>query len=105
MIRWLTTWEKPAYYSDIYRVVPRMVLLACGLMTWRVTDWFMALDDPGVAQATFVSVVYGVIPLILNFYMQNGVDWDKRRLPPAAPAQPVTVTASATTGKDPTKSE
>ncbi len=51
-----------------------------------------------VAQATFVSVVYGVIPLIVNFYMGNGVDWNARRQPPAPPQPPMTATASVTTG-------
>lgn len=81
--------EKPAYYLDLYRVVPRAALLGCAWMTYRVTDWFMALKDASGAQATFVSVVYGVIPLILNFYMANGVRWnDSGRLLADSPANP-----------------
>jgi hypothetical protein len=71
-------WERIAYAIDTYRAVPRTVLTGCAYMTWHVTHWFMDLKEPTVAQGTFVSVVYGVIPLILNFYMAQGVDWEKR---------------------------
>lgn len=44
-------------------------------MTWYVSMWFMALPKPESAHGMFVSVVYGAIPFLLNFYMQNGVQW------------------------------
>lgn len=87
--------ERPAYWIDIYRVIPRLVLIGCGIAAWHVSDWFMALTDPSAAQATFVSVVYGTIPLTLNFYMQNGVNWDARRQ--ATVSGPVSATATVET--------
>ena len=107
---WLPWFEFPAYLLDQYRTIPRLVLFATAAMTWRVTEWFMALSDPTTQQATFVSVAYGVVPLILNFYMQNGVDWERRRTgtatPPAAPAQQslsVTATTPAAAAAVPVK--
>lgn len=71
-------WEAFAYRVDVLRLTPRLVLAAVGIATYQVSTWFMSLHDPTTQQAAFVSVVYGVTPLILNFYMQNGVDWEKR---------------------------
>ena len=96
----LTRGEKVAYYFDLYRVWPRAMLVALSLMTWHVTSWYMALPEPGMPHATFVSVVYGVIPLVLNFYMSNGVDWGRYRFN-APPATPTSSTATATVTQAP----
>lgn len=71
-------WETWAYRFDLWRIVPRLALLIYGISSWRVAEWFMDLKEPTVAHGAFVSVVSGIAPLILNFYMQNGVDWEKR---------------------------
>lgn len=70
-------WVRIGRTIDALRIIPRVCLIAMGWMTWLVAQWFMALKDPTGAQGAFVSVVYGVIPLVLNFYMQNGTDWSK----------------------------
>lgn len=75
----INAWEKPAYYLDLYRVMPRMMLTGYGYMAWLVTMWFIGLKDPTVAQAGFPSVIYGAAPFIMNFYMQNGINWEARR--------------------------
>lgn len=72
MKRWAAFWRA----FDLARIFPRVVLCGCAYMTWIVTQWFMALPKPSAEQSAFVVVVYGVIPLILNFYMANGVKWD-----------------------------
>jgi hypothetical protein len=71
--------ERPAYWMDIYRVWPRLILTFYALSLWRVTEWFMDLKEPSNAQGAFVSVVYGALPFLCNFYFQNGVDWEARR--------------------------
>ena len=95
----LSKWERYAYYIDIYRVWPRAVLAFYGCMSWKAYEWFTSLPDPSAAQSAFPSVVFGVIPLVLTFYCQNGVDWNARRQPPAQPQQPMTATATVTTEK------
>jgi len=61
---------------DLARLVPRAVL---GVYLWhalQVSQWFLALKDPSAAQASYPAVVWGVLPLLLNFYMANGVKWE-----------------------------
>lgn len=76
------TWSGFWHKFDQARAVPRACVAAYGVMTWNVTEWFMGIPDPTNAQGVFVSVVYGAIPFLLNFYMQNGVRWDGPMLPP-----------------------
>jgi hypothetical protein len=97
---WLNLLERPAYYLDLYRVVPRAVLSGYGWMAWRVAEWFLTLPNPTLAQAGFPSVVYGVAPLVLNFYMQNGVDWERRRGTPV-PQPAASLSAVATVSSEP----
>lgn len=70
--RWYAFWRA----FDAARIVPRACLVACGYMTWHVTEWFMGLKEPTGSQAAFTVTVYGVIPAILAFYMANGVKWE-----------------------------
>jgi hypothetical protein len=70
--------ERWAYYLDVFRVMPRLALIAYGYSFHQTASWFMDLKDPTAAQGAFISVITGVAPLILNFYMQQGVDWEKR---------------------------
>ena len=70
--------ERRAYHSDVLRVFPRLLFsIYVGVAVW-VANWFMGIKDPTMAQGTFVSTVWGVFPLMLNFYCQNGVDWAAR---------------------------
>lgn len=74
----LDPWERVAYLLDVFRVIPRMALIGYAVILYEIGIWFMALKDPTVAQGAFISVVYGVAPLLLNFYMQQGIDWETR---------------------------
>ena len=82
------TWETWAYRIDLYRVVPRIVMLVYGFSSWRIAEWFMALKEPSGAHGAFVSVVAGIAPLLFQFYASNGIDWEKRieRLLNSAPS-------------------
>jgi hypothetical protein len=74
----LDKWERIAYLLDVYRVMPRMALVGWGFMLYEVGLWFMGLKAPDPAQSAFIVAVYGATPFILNFYMQQGIDWEER---------------------------
>ena len=44
---------------NAWRVIPRLLMLAMLIMTYRVVEWFMALPDPNPEQAALVSVMTG----------------------------------------------
>jgi hypothetical protein len=78
MLGGLDTWERWSYRADVTRVVPRLVLLFYLACAGYVAAWFMGLKDASGPQAAFVSTVWGVLPLLLNFYASNGIDWERR---------------------------
>ena len=43
------------------RVIPRLLMLAMLIMTYRVVEWFMSLPDPNPEQAALVSVMTGAL--------------------------------------------
>ena len=63
---------------DRWRVIPRVMVAGYGLMLWFVTSWFTGLDDPNMAQGTFVSTVYGAAALFFNFYVNSGPGFGTR---------------------------
>lgn len=44
-----------------WRIVPRLLMLAMLVMTYRVVEWFMTLSDPSPEQAALVSVMTGAL--------------------------------------------
>lgn len=44
-----------------WRIVPRLLMLAMLVMTYRVVEWFMTLPDPNPEQAALVSVMTGAL--------------------------------------------
>ena len=44
---------------DKWRIWPRLLITLYGLAFFRVTEWFMQLEDPTNAQSAFVSVLVG----------------------------------------------
>lgn len=42
-----------------WKIIPRIMMLVFTVMSWRVVEWFMSLQDPTAAQAGLVSVVTG----------------------------------------------
>ena len=43
------------------KILPRFMMLASTVMSWRCAEWFMDLDAPTASQSAFVSVVMGVM--------------------------------------------
>lgn len=50
----------PAQLSA-WRIIPRLLMLAMMVMTYRVVEWFMALPAPMPEQAAMVSVMTGAL--------------------------------------------
>ena len=46
---------------NAWRVIPRLLMLAMLVMTYRVVEWFMSLSDPNPEQAALVSVMTGAL--------------------------------------------
>ena len=44
-----------------YNLIPRIMMLAMTIMSWRVVEWFMTLADPTTQQSALVSVVTGAM--------------------------------------------
>jgi len=44
-----------------WRIIPRLLMLAMMVMTYRVVEWFMALPAPMPEQAAMVSVMTGAL--------------------------------------------
>ena len=44
-----------------WKILPRCMMLASTVMSWRCAEWFMELDAPTASQSAFVSVVMGVM--------------------------------------------
>jgi len=43
------------------KLLPRAMMIAMTIMSWRVVEWFMSLPDPTPSQAGLVSVVTGAM--------------------------------------------
>ena len=46
---------------NAWRVIPRLLMLAMLVTTYRVVEWFMSLSDPNPEQAALVSVMTGAL--------------------------------------------
>jgi hypothetical protein len=46
---------------NAWRIIPRLLMLAMMIMTYRVVEWFMALPAPMPEQAAMVSVMTGAL--------------------------------------------
>jgi hypothetical protein len=44
-----------------YNLLPRFMMIAMTVMSWRVVEWFMTLTDPTTQQSALVSVVTGAM--------------------------------------------
>tara|TARA_R100001460_G_scaffold35670_1_gene68526 strand:- start:149 stop:394 length:246 start_codon:yes stop_codon:yes gene_type:complete len=51
------------------KLLPRFMMLASTVMSWRCAEWFMDLDTPTAAQSAFVSVVMGVMTGVFGIWM------------------------------------
>ena len=54
-----------------WKILPRFMMLVMTLMSWRVVEWFMSLEDPSNAQAGLVSVVTGAMTVAFAVWMNH----------------------------------
>lgn len=54
-----------------YRLLPRGMMLAMTVMSWRCAEWYMSLPDPSIEQSGFVSVVMGAMTGSFAIWMGN----------------------------------
>ena len=52
-----------------WKILPRLMMLASTIMSWRGAEWFMQLEVPTAAQSAFVSVVMGVMTGVFGIWM------------------------------------
>jgi hypothetical protein len=52
-----------------WKVLPRFMMLASTIMSWRCAEWFMDLDNPTSQQSAFVSVVVGAMTGVFGIWM------------------------------------
>lgn len=55
-----------------WRVIPRLLMLAMLVMTYRVVEWFMALPEPTLEQAGLVSVMTGALTGACGLFLGSG---------------------------------
>jgi hypothetical protein len=54
-----------------WKLLPRFMMIAMTIMSWRVVEWFMTLPDPTPSQAGLVSVVTGAMTGAFAIWMNN----------------------------------
>jgi hypothetical protein len=54
-----------------WKLLPRFMMIAMTVMSWRVVEWFMTLPDPTPSQAGLVSVVTGAMTGAFAIWMNN----------------------------------
>ena len=59
------------------KILPRFMMLASTVMSWRCAEWFMDLDAPTAAQSAFVAVVMGVMTGVFGIWMGHEHKGDK----------------------------
>ncbi len=55
-----------------WRVIPRLLMLAMLVMTYRVVEWFMGLSGPTLEQAGLVSVMTGALTGAFGLFLGSG---------------------------------
>jgi len=55
-----------------WRIIPRLLMLAMLVMTYRVVEWFMALSEPTLEQAGLVSVMTGALTGAFGLFLGSG---------------------------------
>ena len=53
------------------KLLPRAMMIAMTIMSWRVVEWFMSLPDPSPSQAGLVSVVTGAMTGAFAIWMNH----------------------------------
>jgi hypothetical protein len=50
-------------------ITAKLTMIASVGMSWRCAEWFMSLEDPTTAQASFCSVIMGVMTGVYGLYL------------------------------------
>lgn len=61
--------EITAKYIDDLKILPRIMMLAVTILTYKAVLWFMTLPDPTVAQSGLVSVCMGALTGCFGIWM------------------------------------
>ena len=56
---------------DEWKVLPRFMMFAITVMSWRVVEWYMQLDNPSVQQSGLVSIVMGALTGMFAVWMNK----------------------------------
>ena len=54
---------------DDWKIVPRLMMLAVTVLTYKAVLWFLPLPDPTVAQSGLVSVCMGALTGCFGIWM------------------------------------
>ena len=54
---------------DDWKIVPRLMMIAVPVLTYKAVLWFMTLPDPTVAQSGLVSVCMGALTGCFGLWM------------------------------------
>jgi len=60
------------YWFDRLRLFPRAFISVYIYLLYDVTEWFMLLEDPNMAQAGLVSVIVGAGAAWFGLYVNSG---------------------------------
>lgn len=58
-----------AHFIDDLKILPRIMMLAVTVLTYKAVLWFMTLPDPTVAQSGLVSVCMGALTGCFGIWM------------------------------------
>ena len=54
-----------------WKILPRVMMVAMTVMSWRCVEWYMSLPNPTIEQSGFVSVVMGAMTGSFAIWMGN----------------------------------
>ena len=57
---------------NAWRIVPRLLIIAFIVMTFRVVEWFMTLPEPTLEHAGLVSVMTGALTGAFGLFLGSG---------------------------------
>jgi len=57
---------------DKWRIVPRLLMILYGIAFYKCIIWFMAIPEPSIAQAGFVSTIVGAGAAWFGLYVGSG---------------------------------
>lgn len=57
---------------DSWRIFPRMFMVLWAILLYQVIDWFIGLENPNMAQSTFVSAITATSSAFFGLYCSNG---------------------------------